>query len=291
MIKIGSNSAKYPLSPITERLHGVFSIVCFVSSMDSPDIIVKDIAALSALSPNCKVVIVSELEIHDVFSGFSNLRQMLIIPDRKDRSASRLFLKNCAKTKTDILYCRNAEENVYLRKCMSKINAGIAIVVGSPLKKIAFKGQVLRLEDESMTLRDAMPFIPETKVDWQLAPEVLKITKTFLKEKGVKRDFFCVDVALERNFYDFFDKYEDNSVSFLFIGNSAMEFSNEGSKILYCGDVADSYVSALVSLSKGSLTVNNDVLITETNRFGKRLLMVDGNRSDLSKIKFFVEQQ
>jgi hypothetical protein len=216
---------------------------------------------------------------------------MVVIPDKKDKGALRQFLKDCAKIKTDILYCRNAEENEFLRKCISKISIGIAIVVGSPLKKAAFKGQILRVEDAEMTLREAMPFIPETKVNWQLSAEVLKMTKAFLKGRGVKRDFFCVDVALEGNFYDFFRCYEDENVSFLFIGNSAMEFANEGSKILYCGDVANSYVSALVSLSKGSLTVDNDVLATETKRFGKHLLQIDGNRSDLGKIKLFVEQK
>jgi len=291
MIRIGLNPAKYPLLPIGERLQGVFSIVCFVSSTDSPDVVVEDIAALSALSPRCEIVIVSELEIGGVFSGFSNLREMVVIPDKKDRGALRKFLKDCARIKTDILYCRNAEESVFVRKCMSKINVGIAVVVGNPPKKTVFRGQVLRVEDGDMTLRKAMPFIPETKVNWQLSAEVLKITKTFLKERGVKRDFFCVDVALEGNFYNFFNDYEDNNVSFLFIGNSAMEFSNEGSKILYCGDVAHSYVSALVSLSKGSLTVDNDLLMTETKRFGKRLLQVEGNYSDLGKIKLFVEQK
>ncbi|MDR0304571.1 MAG: hypothetical protein LBH98_07400 [Chitinispirillales bacterium] len=265
-------------------------MICVVSSADSPDVIVEDIAALSALSNGSKIIVISDAEIGGVFDAVSNIVDILIIPERKDNAQKNKFLKKCAGMHTDILYCRKASDDAFTREFLPKINAGITILLGNSLKKLALKGQVIKIEDENSRLNDVMPFIPEVKIQWKLSSEILRSANAFLKERGVKKSYFCADIALERDFYEFFKNYPDDNISFLFVGNSESDFSNERSKIIYSGDISNSYLSALVSLSKGCLIMNDDLLLTEANHFEKRFVKLFNDIAADVKLKNFIDR-
>jgi hypothetical protein len=166
----------------------------------------------------------------------------------------------------------------------------MAIFFGNPQKKLDLKCQILRIQDEASTLKSGMSFIPEVNVIWSLSTEILRIIKTFLKERGVKKEFFCVDVSLEENFYEFFRNYDGENISFLFLGNSEANFSNEGNTIVYSGDVSAEYRSALVSLSKGCLVFENDEILTQARYFGKKYLQLDERIMHVDAVKEFIDE-
>jgi hypothetical protein len=261
-----------------------------VSSADSPDIVVEDIVAFSALSPESKIIVISDEEIGGVFDAVSNIAEILLIPEKSDGYQRGVFLKKCANMVTDILYCRKSGENVFTREFLSKINTRITIVFGDSLKKAKLHGQIIRIEDESSTLNIAIPSIPEVKIQWKLSSEILKIANKSLKERGVKKSYFCVEVALEEEFYEFLRNYPDENISFLFVGNSQFGFSNEKSKIIYTGDISDSYISALVSLSRGCVIITDGLLLTEARHFEKRFVKLEDDYIDTVKVKSFIDK-
>jgi len=245
--------------------------------------------ALSDLSPESEIRIISETEVYAVFSSVTNLSETLIVPPKEESARFNQFLRALKKIDTDILYCRGAENNALMRNCIKRINARIVIFFGIPQKKLDLKCQILRIQEDSATLKTVMSFIPKIKVNWSLSSEIFGIINEFLKERGVKKDFFCVDVSLEENFYEFFRNYDSDKISFLFIGNSVADFSNEGSRIIYSGDVSFEYCSALVSLSRGCLISKNDLLLTEAGRFEKKCLQLD-ETSMVDSVKHFIEK-
>ena len=265
--------------------------MCIVSSADSPDVIVEDIVALSSLSPGSKIIVISDAEIGGVFDAVSNIEEIFIIPGKDTGTRRSVFLKWCANMSTNILYCRKAGEDAFIREFLPKINTDVTIVFGNFLKTSALNGQIIRVEDENSSLNKVMPFVPEVKIEWELSSEILRIVNNFLKERGVKKNYFCVDVALEKEFYEFFRNYPDENISFLFIGNSESDFSNERSKIIYSGDISYSYISGLVSLSKGCVIKYDDSLLTETKHFEKHFVVLGDSGNDNNiKIKNFIDR-
>ena len=284
------NEKKNNNPAINERLKDVLLITCVLSNEDSPAAVFEDIAALSALSPNCRVRIVGNSEIDGVYDSVGNLKEFVLVPSKEEKAELKQLFSIHKKEEIDILYCRNAETSPIERKYIEGINARLAIMIGNPQKKLKLKGQVLRIEDESAMLKSVMSFIPDTKIKWSLSAEILRIAKTFLKDRSIKKDYFCIDVSLEENFYEFFRNYGNNNVSFLFVGNSSACFSNENGKVIYSGDISREYLSALVSLSRGCLVYEDNALLAEAKQFEKPVLKLDINTMSVDLIKKFIDK-
>ena len=275
---------------INERLQDVLHISCVLSNEDAPVAVFEDIAALTALSPRCEIKIIGETEIDGVYNAVGKLKEIVIIPPKEAGAELRQFFTAHKDNKTDILYCRAAEKSPLVKKYIENTNAGITILIGNPPKRLRPKGHFIRIEDETAMLTGVMPFIPETKINWKLSAEIMRIIKTFLKERGVKKDYFCVDVSIEENFYEFFKNYDCVKTSFLFVGNSSACFSNETGKIIYSGEVSPEYLSALVSLSRGCLIYEDDKLLTQAKHFEKKVLLLDKTTMSVDFVKEFVDK-
>ena len=284
------NEKTESFSTINERLKDVLLIICVLSHDDSPNVVFEDIVALSALSPDCEIRIVSETEVDGVYNAVGKLKEIAVIPPKEARAELRQFFLAHKEDKANILYCRNAEKSPVIRKYIENVNAGITIFFGNPPKKPVLKGQTLRIEDETAILKNVMSFIPDTKIKWKLSAEIIRIIKTFLKERGVKKNYFCVDVSLEENFYEFFRNYDGDNITFLFVGNSTAFFSNEKDKIIYTGDISQEYSSALVSLSCGCLIYEDETLLTEVKHFEKKFLHLDKTTMDVDLVKKFIDE-
>jgi len=150
---------------INELLENVSSITCVLSNTDLSNVITEDIAALCRLSPSAQVKIIRETEIDPFIVAEVKPTEIIKAPSDKDRAELGVFFQKVKKTDTDILYCRSAENNPVIRKCVSKIDASVAIFFGRPLKKAVVKAtaKCLRVEDDTATLRNVLSFIPDEK--------------------------------------------------------------------------------------------------------------------------------